>query len=167
MTNRGSRNVEAASNAMIATLQRTTIRRGNADGLLTDQIDPFTADEAIIHMRYYLDQKLNPLLVLLLTGTDGNSEQKQNEKSKLQTRPNGPDRKKHPIQGVQQRLMLDLLRRVRRILHFQFGHVDLTKSNVYVEHGAARAKTLKTQQIGPTSALAESSDYSAQIGKAR
>ena len=167
MASHGSRNVEAASNVMIATLHRATIRRGNADGLLTDRIDPFTADEAIIHMRYYLDQKLNPLLVHPLTGTDGNSEQKQNEKSKLQTKPNGLDRKKHPIQGVQQRLMLDLLRHVRRILHFQFEHVDLTKSNVYVEHGETRVTTLKTQQTGPISTLAESSDYSAQTGKAR
>ena len=143
------------------------MRWGNVDGLLIDRIDPFIADEVIIHMRYYLDQKLNPLLVRLLTGTDGNSEQKQNEKSKLQTRPNGSDHKKHPIQGVHQRLMLDLLRRVRRILHFQFEHVDLTKFSVYVEHGETRVTTLKTQQIGPTSTLAESSDYSAQIGKAR
>ena len=134
---------------------------------MTDQIDPFTADEAIIHMRYYLDQKLNPLLVRLLTGTDGNSEQKQNEKSKLQTRPNGPDHKKHPIQGVHQRLMLDLLRRVRRTLHFQLEHVDLIKSRAYGERGATQATTLKIQQIGPTSTLAESSDYSARIGRAR
>ena len=47
------------------------MRWGNVAGPLIGQIGPSTADEVINHMKYYLDQKLNLLLVHPLTGTDG------------------------------------------------------------------------------------------------
>ena len=71
MTNHGSRNAEAANNGDHVTVQRTHMNWGNAVGPLIGQIGPSTADEVINHMKYYLDQKLNPLLVHPLTGTDG------------------------------------------------------------------------------------------------
>ena len=52
-------------------VHRTPMRWGNVAGPLIGQIGPSTADEVINHMKYYLDQKLNLLLVHPLTGTDG------------------------------------------------------------------------------------------------
>ena len=63
--------------------------------------------------------------------------------------------------------MLNLLCLLHQIHHQRLDHGDLTELNAFAEPGETRVSTLKIQQIGLILTLVESSDYSAQTGKAR
>ena len=63
--------------------------------------------------------------------------------------------------------MLNLLCLLYQVHHQRLDHGDLTKLNAYAVLGETRVTTLKIQQIGLILILVESSDYSAQTGKAR
>ena len=107
-------------------------------------------------MKFNQNQKLNLPLAHPPTVTDESSERKLSGKSKQPMKLHVPDSKTHQ--------MRDLLFHAE---HKLVGHEDLTETNASAEHGEMPVIILRIQRTGPTSILAESSGYSAQIGKAR
>ena len=68
---------------------------GNVIGPSIDQTGPLIAYETTIHLKFYHDRKLNPLLTHPPTERDESWEKEQKEMLKLQVRQHNPDRKRH------------------------------------------------------------------------